>query len=135
MFVFQKKAVASMIEKSENRQPFFSINTTNHNLLSPFQTTAVSCLHHLPTTPSGPQPLARFAHHRLRGFRRIGHSEKEGLCEQAPNAFLFTMPCPDSMLQHIFNKYPIPSGTVLYKHMSHRPNQLPILYNRAAAHD
>ena len=79
-----------MIEKSENRQPFFSINTTNHNLLSPFQTTAVSCLHHLPTTPSGPQPLARFAHHRLRGFRRIGHSEKEGLCEQAPNGYMPT---------------------------------------------
>ena len=27
------------------------------------------------------------AHHRLCGFRRIGHSEKEGFCERAHNAF------------------------------------------------
>lgn len=53
------------------------------------------------------------AHHRLCGFRRIGHSKKEGLCEQAPNAFLFTMACPDSMLEHVFNQYPIPPGTIL----------------------
>ena len=51
------------------------------------------------------------------------------LHEQAPKAFLFTISCPDSMLQHILNKDPIPSRTILNKHMSHRPNQLPILDN------
>lgn len=40
-----------------------------------------------------------------------------------------------SMLKHILNKYPISSRRVLNKYMSHRPHQLPILYNRASAHD
>ena len=38
------------------------------------------------------------------------------------------------MLQHILNKYPIPSGRILHKHMRHRPDQLPILYNRRSRH-
>ena len=52
------------------------------------------------------------------------------LHEQAPKAFLFTISCPDSMLQHIFNKYPIPPRRVLDEYMGHRSDQFPILYYR-----
>lgn len=41
---------------------------------------------------------------------------------------------PGSMLEHVFNKYPIPSGTVLYKYMGHSSHQFSILYNWASAH-
>ncbi len=40
----------------------------------------------------------------------------------------------DSMLQHLFNKYAIPSRRVIYQHMCDRAYYLPILYDRAAAH-
>ena len=41
---------------------------------------------------------------------------------------------PLSMLQHLLNKHPIPFGRVRYKHMRDRPDHLPILQYRAAAH-
>ncbi len=94
----------------------------NRHLKCNYFTLSLSKLSSHPTTPSGLQPLARFTRQRPSGFRRIGHREKEGLCEQAPITFLFPMPCPDSMLQHILNKDPIPSRTILYKHMRHRPD-------------
>ena len=40
----------------------------------------------------------------------------------------------DSMLQHIFNKNPIPPGRVIDKYMCHRTYYLPILNDGRAAH-
>ena len=40
-----------------------------------------------------------------------------------------------SMLHHILNQNSIPSAGILYKHMCHRPGQLPILYDRRTAHE
>ena len=37
-------------------------------------------------------------------------------------------------IQHILNKNPIPSRRIIYQHMRHRSNELPILNDRAAAH-
>ena len=39
--------------------------------------------------------------------------------------------CTDSLLQHIFDKYPIPSRRVIHQHMRHRANYLSILKYRA----
>ena len=47
----------------------------------------------------------------------------------------FSLMLPLSMLQHLLNKHPIPFGRVRYKHMRDRPDHLPILQYRAAAHE
>ena len=66
--------------------------------------------------------------------RRIIHSKKEDICEYAPNAFLFTISCSLSMLQHIFNKYPIPFRGILYQHMGNGANDFSVLDNRRTTH-
>lgn len=82
------------------------------------------------TTPAGRQPLVRCAHQRLCGFRRIGHSQKRCSYKQACIASFFLLSCPDSMLEHVFNKYPIPPRRVLDEYMGHSSDQFPILYYR-----
>ena len=44
-----------------------SLNSILSHLKNPYFSASI---------PSGRQPLSRCAHHRLRGFRRIGHSQK-----------------------------------------------------------
>ena len=39
------------------------------------------------------------------------------------------------MLQHILNKNPIPLPGILHQHMGHRPDELPVLDDGAAAHE
>ncbi len=62
--------------------------------------------------------------------RRIGHSQKRCSYKQACIASFFLLSCPDSMLEHVFNKYPIPPRRVLDEYMGHSSDQFPILYYR-----
>ena len=64
---------------------------------------------------------------------RIVHSQKECVCKLACYAFSLLLSCPDLMLKHIFDKYPVSSGGVLDQYMSYRPDKLSVLNYRAAA--
>jgi hypothetical protein len=56
------------------------------------------------------------------GFRQIGHSQERGTYKQACSASLLLLSSLDSMLQHVFNKYPVSSCGVIDKNMGHRPH-------------
>ena len=51
------------------------------------------------------------------------------LHEQAPKAFLFTISCPDSMLEHVFDKYPVSFGGVVDEDMGNGTDDLVVLDN------
>ena len=59
---------------------------------------------------------------------------KRRLLQASLHRLLFASGLPGSVLEHIFHKYPIPSRTILYKHMCHRADQLSILNDWTAAH-
>jgi len=80
--------------------------------------------------PSGPSLGLRPIH-----LVAAQHTTREGgSVSQLPSPPSLSVCCPNSMLQHILNKYPISSRRILYKHMGHRPHQFPVLYDGAAAH-
>ena len=48
--------------------------------------------------------------------------------------FLF-YPAVAHLIQHIFNKNPVPRGGIADEHVGHRADEVPVLNDRAAAHE
>ncbi len=59
---------------------------------------------------------------------------KKRLTQASLHRLFLLLSSLDSMLQHIFNKNPIPPGRVIYQHMCDSTDNLSLLDNGAAAH-